>query len=453
MEVQIIRTPGLGDSTYILAHEGLGLVVDPQRDIDRFEHAIDDAGIDLRFVLETHLHNDYISGGRDLARSTGAELVLPAAAAPAYRHRAAYHLEDIEAGVFTVRPIHTPGHTPEHTSYLILIEENQVAVFSGGSLLVGSAGRPDLLGPERADTLARLQFRSVHRLAELPGEVELFPTHGAGSFCTASGAGEHTSTIAAEKQSNPVFAFPDEDNFVAGQLAGLVPYPSYYRHMGPANVYGEDPLEVPDVPTLTAEAVADLDPEVWVVDARPKPDCAAGHLPGSIAVEMRDDFGVWAGWVLPFDAPIVVVMNEDQDLDEALRQLGRIGFDDIRGVVRKLPEMGLGQDSYRLVDTKEFASAVADGAQILDARAPDEWKLGTVDGSVLRYAPDVARAIPEDLDAEREVWVACETGYRASIAASFLQAKGLEPVVLADAGIVEVLETLAGRAAEAGVAG
>lgn len=442
MDVTSIRTEGLGDSTYILSHEGVGLVVDPQRDIDRFEKVVSDAGIDLRFVLETHLHNDYISGGRDLARSTGAELVLPAGAAPAYRHRPAFHLEDIDGDTFAIRPIHTPGHTPEHVSYLVLIEEKPVAVFSGGSLLVGSAGRPDLLGPERADTLARLQYRSVNRLAELPADVELFPTHGQGSFCTASDTGNDTSTIGEEKASNSVLAYPDEETFVAGQLSGLVPYPTYYKHMGPANVYGEDPLTVPDVPALTAAEIEALDSDVQIVDVRPKEDFAAGHLPGSIAIEMRDDMGTWVGWVLPFEAPIVLIMNQDQDLDDALRQLGRIGFDDVRGVVRNLSDLALEVDSYRLVDTNEFVAGVTSGAQVLDARAPAEWKLGTVDGSVLAYAPDVAAATPEALDPNREVWIACETGYRASIAASVLQTRGFEPVVLKGAGIAEVVTAL-----------
>lgn len=442
MDITSIRTEGLGDSTYILSHAGIGLVVDPQRDIDRFERVVSDAGIDLWFVLETHLHNDYISGGRDLALSTGAELVLPAGAAPAYRHRPAFHLEDIDGDEFVIRPIHTPGHTPEHVSYLVLIEGKPAAVFSGGSLLVGSAGRPDLLGPERADSLARLQYRSVNRLAELPDEVGLFPTHGQGSFCTASGAGNDTSTIGEEKASSPVLAYSDEESFVTGQLAGLVPYPTYYQHMGPANVYGEDPLMVHDVPALTAAMIESLDSDVRIVDLRPKQDFAAGHLPGSIAIEMRHDMGTWVGWVLPYDAPIVLVMNQGQDLDDALRQLGRIGFDDVRGVIRDLSDPGLELDSYRLVDTAGFVAGVTSGAQVLDARAPAEWSLGTVDGSVLAYAPDVAAATPVGLDPTREVWVGCETGYRASVAASVLQSRGFQPVVLTDAGIVEVLKAI-----------
>jgi glyoxylase-like metal-dependent hydrolase (beta-lactamase superfamily II) len=190
MDLVSFRTPGLGDQTYLLIHEGMGLLVDPQRDIDRFLAVAAERDVDLRFVLETHLHNDYVSGGEQAALRTGAELVLPAAAAAAYPHTPAFHNEEIKGSSgLTIRPIHTPGHTPEHTSYLVLVDGEPAALFSGGSLLVASAGRPDLLGPERARTLARLQYGSLHRLAGLPRDVGLYPTHGEGSFCTASGAG------------------------------------------------------------------------------------------------------------------------------------------------------------------------------------------------------------------------------------------------------------------------
>ena len=232
MNIRAIRTEGLGDSTYVLVHDGAAIVVDPQRDVDRFESILNETGAELRFVLETHLHNDYVSGGRDLAQRLGGELVLPSGAAPVFRHRPAFHHEDLNGGPVAIRPIHTPGHTPEHMSYLVVLDGKPTGVFSGGSLLVGSAGRTDLLGEDRADTLARLQYISVNRLAALPDEVGLYPTHGGGSFCTTSAAGKHTSSIGDEKKANPVLAHPDEDSFVNAQLTGLVPYPSYYRYMG-----------------------------------------------------------------------------------------------------------------------------------------------------------------------------------------------------------------------------
>jgi hydroxyacylglutathione hydrolase len=433
VEITTVRTEGLGDSTYVLVHDGVAVVVDPQRDIDRFEQVLDGANADLRLVVETHLHNDYVSGGLDLARSTGAELVMPAGAAPVFRHRPAFHNEDLDLGVMTIRPIHTPGHTPEHTSYAVVIDGAVVAVFSGGSLLVGSAGRSDLLGEDRSETLARLQYGSVNRLAELPDDAGLFPTHGAGSFCTTSGARSVTSTIGAEKKTNPVLAYGDEEDFVKGQLANLVPYPSYYRHMGPINLQG---LAEPDLAVPILESIPD---GVTVVDARPRDRFAAGHLPGALGIELRDSFGTWVGWLTEHNTPLVLILDDDQESDEAVRQLIRIGYDDIRGIARN---PATGDVSYRTVSTEEFAEAVATGAQLLDVRAPNEWETGIVDGSVLSYVPDLAGSTPPGLDPDKPVWVVCGSGYRASIAAGILQDRGFQPVALSDGGATEVLREM-----------
>jgi len=442
VEIRQVLTESLGDSTYLLTHQETGIVVDPQRDIDRFERLIVDSGTELRLVLETHLHNDYISGGPDLASRAGVELVLPAGAAPAYRHRPAFHMEDIELGDLVIRPIHTPGHTPEHTSYLVLVAGEPMAVFSGGSLLVGSAGRPDLLGPERAETLARLQYGSIHRIAVLPHQVGVYPTHGQGSYCTTTIASGPTSTVGVEKKDNPALAYPDEDSFVEGQLAALGPWPAYYAHMAPANVFGVPPLELREVPILTKDDYEQAIPTAIVVDARPLERFAAGHLLGSLAIALGDSFGTWVGWVLPYQAPLILVLDPDQDLDEAQRQLGRIGFDKIQGVIRDLSEWDVDLESHRVVDLSEFTKAVEAGAQVLDVRSPIDWADGTIPGSTLAYVPDVALATPVGLDQGREVWVACESGYRANLAASVLEVRGFRPVVLIGPGVPEVLDSM-----------
>ncbi len=448
MEIIGIRTEGLGDSSYLFVHDGVGVLVDPQRDVERFLAPLDDLGADLRFVLETHLHNDYVSGGREAARRTGAELVLPAAAAPAFRHTPAFHLEDLDGGPFTVRPIHTPGHTPEHTSYLVLIDGEPVAVFSGGSLLVGAAGRPDLLGPERADTLARLQYRSVHRLAALPDDVGLYPTHGAGSFCTATVASVTTSTIGQEKATNPVLAYPDEDSFVDGQLSGLVPYPRYYRHMGPANLYGPEPLPPIDVPELSPAELAAMDVEI--VDTRPKAAYAAGHIPGSWGIEANEDFTTWAGWLLPYDAEIVFVVDDEQDPSELAVDLARIGFERIRGALRGMDAWiaeGRPVESHRTMTAREFLDEAGPDAQVLDVRAPNELDMGTLEGALHVFLPDLLDTIPEELDRTRPVYIGCTTGHRASAAAGLLAQAGYEPVVLVGASLLGVIMLQAQRAA------
>ncbi len=445
MLIEGIRTEGLGDSTYVIIHDGVAAVVDPQRDIHRFLAIIDLHGVDVRYVLETHLHNDYLSGGRELARLTGAELVLPAGAAPAFRHTPAFHNETLDAGSFHFRPLHTPGHTPEHTSYVAVVDGRDHAVFSGGSLLVRSAGRSDLAGPERADTLARLQYGSVNRLAALGDDVGLMPTHGEGSFCTASGAGKATSTIGEERRLSPVLAYPDEDAFVAGQLSGLGPYPDYYAFMGPMNLAGPEPIPTGIPPLLTlgdAEADHELD-GATVIDIRPRTDFAAGHLPDSIGIELSDQVGVWTGWLRPPATPVVIVAAPDQDIEEAVVQLARIGFDEVRGIITDLSPAEDRLVSHDIVTPEDLATRLTgdfDG-MVLDVRQPSEVEGGTVPGAVTIHAPDVI-SDPAVLGPPTDVWVVCGSGLRASMVAGPLAAAGHRPHVISPGGIVGVLARL-----------
>ncbi|GAA1383201.1 rhodanese-like domain-containing protein [Catellatospora chokoriensis] len=441
MEIVSFRTPGLGDQTYLLSHEGQGVLVDPQRDIERFLVAAAERDVQLRFVVETHLHNDYVSGGHQAALRTGAELVLPAAAAPTYTHTPAFHLEDIDGGGgLALRPIHTPGHTPEHTSYLVLIDGEPVAVFSGGSLLVASAGRPDLLGPARARTLAKLQYGSLHRLACLPRDVELLPTHGEGSFCTASGAGRYTSTIGAEVDTNPLLSVGDAEAFADRLLADPMPVPAFYEHMSAANILGVAPMPPLAVPELDVER---LPAGAHVVDIRPRQVMAAGHLPGSLGIELGTDFGSWAGWLVPFGKPIVLVADTNQDVSEAVTQLAQIGVDSVTGVVRDLRTHANG--TFEVLDLAAFAvRAAADDAQLLDVRMPNEHRTVSLDGAVHRFLPDLlAVGVPAELDRGRPVLVACGSGRRAAIAATVLLRAGYQPAALDRAGVPELAEALA----------
>lgn len=444
MKVTTIPTAGLGDATYLLTHDGGGVIVDPQRDVERFERAVFDAGIHLTHVLETHIHNDYVSGGRELARRTGARLVMPAAAGVAFDHLPAFHNEDLTGGPVVIRPLHTPGHTPEHVSYAILEDGEVVAVFSGGSLLVGSAGRSDLLGEDRAGQLARLQYLSVRRLAGLPDETGLYPTHGEGSFCTASGAGRAVSTIGMERRTNPVLAYPDVEAFVAGQLAGLQPFPAYYAQMGPINLMGPEPLRDQEVDVLDP---SDLTDHARLVDIRPRAAYAAGHIPGSLGLEMSDQVAVWAGWLLPFDSPVVLVAEPGQDVEEVARQFGRIGFDNVLGVVYGVSgwaEAGGCLASFETRTTGELAAAMTAGEdlQILDVRSPGEWEAGHLEGSVHRYVPQLKEDLPDGLDRSEAVWVTCGSGYRAFAASAFLEAAGLRLVVVTPGGVPDVAERL-----------
>lgn len=435
MDLISFRTPGLGDQTYLLTHEGKGVLVDPQRDIDRFLDTAARRDVELRFVLETHLHNDYVSGGEQAALRTGAELVLPAAAAAAYRHTPAFHLEEIKADGLTLRPIHTPGHTPEHTSYLVLVDGEPVALFSGGSLLVASAGRPDLLGTARARSLARLQYGSLHRLAGLPRGVALYPTHGEGSFCTATGAGRYTSTIGDELDTNPLLGIGDRERFADRLLAAPMPIPAFYRYMGPANTLGVPPMPSTSAPEL---AVGDIPEDAHVVDVRPRGVQASGMLPGSIGIELDDDFGSWVGWLLPYQVPIVLAAEPGQDVTKALAQLAQIGIDTVRGVVRDPGRSATA--AFGLVDLQAFRQRLSDpSVQVLDVRMPSEREMVRLDGAVERFLPDlVTDGIPADLDPERPVLVVCGSGRRAVIAATLLAREGYQAAALTGAGVADL---------------
>jgi rhodanese-related sulfurtransferase len=287
---------------------------------------------------------------------------------------------------------------------------------------------------DRARTLAHLQYISVNRLAQLPGDVGLYPTHGAGSFCTSTAAGEHTSTIGREELTNPVLQYPDKESFIEGQLDGLQPYPAYYAHMGPANLRGPEPMPPATLPELT---VADID-EATVIDIRPAEQYAAGHLPGSIGIPFGDQVGVWAGWILPFDCEIVLVAEHGQDVDEAHRQFGRIGFDRVRGVVYEFPA-DVDLVSFEVRKLSEFIAGLEPEDQLVDVRAPDEWEEGHVIGSLHMYVPDLFED-PSRLDAEHTTWLLCESGFRATIAAAALEQRGMVPAVLVGHGVTDLLK-------------
>ncbi|MBA2337526.1 MAG: MBL fold metallo-hydrolase [Acidimicrobiia bacterium] len=443
MELVTINTPGLGDNSYVVAHGGTAVVIDPQRDIERFLAAADDLGATVAMVCETHVHNDYVSGAPALADATGAELVLPAGSGAAFRFRPAFHQEDIAVHGLTLRPLHTPGHTPEHLSYLLIFDDVPVGVFSGGSLLVGAAGRTDLLGSDRSESLARLQFGSIHRLASLPDAVALYPTHGSGSFCSASAVGGISSTIGAERSTNRLLTMVDADTFAADQVRRLERYPSYYRHLGPINRRRPGGIPTDPIPALNPAAVAKLiDHGVAVVDARPAAAVAAGRIRGSWAIELGDSFATWVGWLLPFATPLVLVLEEPDELAEARTALARVGFTDIAGVLWGMDQWTAEHNpvvAHRTMTLQEFVAAGVAPARVLDVRARSEWDGGHLAGSVHRYLVDLAESLPADLDPAQPVYVGCASGSRASVAAGLLADAGYQPVVLLGGSITHLV--------------
>ncbi len=434
IDVVTIDTPGLGDRSYVVHDGSTAVVVDPQRDIDRLLEEVGSRSLRVTHVLETHLHNDYVTGGLALAQETGAEYGVPGADEVRFARRPIADGETISAGGFTVVARHTPGHTPNHLSYVVHAAGDPVAVFTGGSMLFGAVGRTDLIAPERTEELTRAQYRSVRRLAEeLPGHVSVHPTHGFGSFCAATETSGESSTIADERSRNVALVTEDEDAFVARLTEGLGDYPRYYVHMAPLNAGG------PAAADLSAPAQVDgrvlrrrIEAGEWVVDLRQRRAFARHHLRGAVSIELGDPFATYFGWVLPWGAPVTLVGDTAEQVAEARRQLSRIGVDELAGAAVGAPEaltQGSGS-SYAVATFEDLASCLPDSGKIvLDVRGAAEWADGHLDGAVHVPFFELAERVGELPDGE--LWVHCASGLRASIAASLLARFG-RGVVLVD---------------------
>lgn len=328
-----IDTPSLGDRSY-LAHDGeVALVVDPQRDVDRVLAVAEREGVRITHVFETHIHNDYVTGGRALANETGATYHVNADDEVSFERVGVRDDDVVTVGSMSVTVLATPGHTFTHLSYALAGDEGTIGVFSGGSLTFGSTGRPDLLGEENTDALVHHQYDSVQRLAsELPDEAQVLPTHGFGSFCSATQSDADSSTIGTEKRTNPALT-KSEDEWVEEILAGLSEWPAYYAHMGPANA--DAPQDAPDL-TLPAtvdkdEIRASLEAGEWVVDLRNREAYAKGHVGRTVNFGVDGQFATYLGWIMPWGASLTLLGDSPEQVAEAQRELVRVGIERLRG--------------------------------------------------------------------------------------------------------------------------
>ncbi len=332
-------------------------------------------------------------------------------------------------------PVHTPGHTPGHLSYLLSEgPDGPVAVFTGGSMLFGAVGRTDLIGPGQTDQLTRAQYRSVRRLAgELPDHVAVYPTHGFGSFCSATPTSGEESTIGREREINAALLQADEDAFTKELVAGLSAYPRYYVHMDPANRGGPDAADLsPPAPASPAGIRRRIDDGEWVVDLRSRRAFSRLHLTGTISVELGDPFATYLGWVHPRGRPLTLIGDSPDDVTEAQRQLARIGVEPIAAAAGPTATLADGRlAGYPVTDFPGLAEAFGrPGLVVLDVRRPDEWQSGHLAGAA--HIPfweleERASEVPGG-----EVWVHCASGFRASIGASILDRAGRSVVHVDD---------------------
>jgi hydroxyacylglutathione hydrolase len=449
IDVIAVDTPTLGDRGYLATDGEVALVVDAQRDFDRVIALASDRGVTITHVLETHIHNDYVTGGYALAREVGAQYLVSAEDPVTFSRTAVNDGDVFEAGRMRVRALATPGHTFTHLSYALgdasAGPADVEAVFTGGSLLHGSTGRTDLLGPDNTAELSRAQYDSVRRLArELPGTATVCPTHGFGSFCSApSGSGTATagpsSTIDAERRVNPALT-RSRARFVTELLAGLDAYPAYYVHMASANLTGRaEPDLGPPRPADPAQLRARIDAGEWVVDLRSRTAFAAGHVRGTLNFEAEGSLATYLGWLIPWQMPLTLLASSPDEITAAQRELCRIGIDEIAAAASGAASDWAGAAdrlaTYRVATFADLTDHHAGngGFAVLDVRRRSEWMAGHLPGAVHIPLHELAGRMGELPDAE--IWVHCQGGYRAAVAASMLAAAG-RAVVLIDDSIV-----------------
>lgn len=443
MEVITIETPQLGDRTYLVHDGAVGVVIDPQRDTDRVEKAVSDAGVRITHVAETHIHNDYVTGGLQLAQDHNAAYLVNAADDVPYSRQPISDGETVQVGRMVLKAVATPGHTHHHLSYIVTDGDRQ-AVFSGGSLLYGSVGRTDLVSPEDTVPLTHHQYRSVRRLVDEAGEdAGLYPTHGFGSFCSSGPAsGAESSTIGEQLSGNHALTDPDEDHFVRELIHNLTAYPTYYAHMAPINMAGPTApdLDLPDSLDQD-ELVSRLERGEWVVDLRNRVAFANTHLSGSVSFEYGDgtQFTAFLGWVLPWDEQLTLV-GARQDVENAIRDLSRIGIDNPDAAIGSGPAElapGAATSSYDSVGWQEVLQKPKDDP-ILDVRRTHEFAKSHIRDAVNIPLHELLRRLDE-VPAGR-LWVHCGSGYRSAVAASLLQRAGRD-VVHIEASFRDVKKT------------
>jgi len=425
--VETIRAPELGNASFLVADPDrrIAVVIDPIRDIDGYLTRAEALGVKVAYSLDTHLHNDYVSGRRELEAEAGTDVgeLKPG--------------QELQIGDATLRALHTPGHTPDHLSYLLLEGGRPRALFSGGAVMVGAIARTDLFGPHLAFHLALEAMRTLQvRLRGLPDDIAVFPTHGSGSFCGTGGRSGHETTLGNERETNPYFQTTEEMPFLA-RVLNQHRYPTYYRDMAAINRAGA-PLQgrkpAPPAKFSAAEVARLMDDGAAVVDVRPGRDYDRGHVPGSYSVGLDGPLSAWVGWLIPRGRQLVLVGGTDAQHREAQRQLYRIGFDTVAGALDGGMDAwrasGRELSTFETVDVEDMAAWIlsAEPMTVVDTRDEHEWAAGHIPGAIHIYLPDISHRVDE-IPPEAPVAVHCASGYRAGIAASLLEQAGLKRII------------------------
>ena len=447
----------LSQYSYAVGCEAKGevAIVDPRRDVDVYLDFAKRKGMTLTHVLETHIHADFASGARELAERTGAKLMVSKYDAGetfevAFPHEDMADGDSVEIGAVRIEAVHTPGHTPEHLSFLVYdgarSKEVPMLMLSGDFLFVGSLGRPDLLGEEAKRALAESLYDSVKNvLADLPDGLEIHPAHGSGSMCGSGMSGRPVSTLGFERVANPYLdAGLSKQAFVEKILGDVPPFPPYYRRMKRVNSEGPTVLDgIPGQEALSPETVEELlGGDAVAVDLRGQLAYGGGHLPGSFGIGAGSKLSTWAAWVVPYDRPIVLVADDPGVVEGAARSLIRVGLDDVVGYldggVTAWAESGRELDELPQVSPTELRKRMEEGEpiRVLDVRTEEEYDSGHIEGAAHVMAGKLAEStdgVPEDGDGP--VAVICGSGYRSTVASSVLLREGWDDVINVTGGM------------------
>ncbi|HQR44994.1 MAG TPA: MBL fold metallo-hydrolase [Thermoanaerobaculia bacterium] len=427
----------LAHASYLIGSKGEAAVVDPQRDVDLYLQEADARGLEIRWVLETHLHADFVSGHRELAARTGATIVFGRRAGAAFPHRAAADGEEIRLGDARLRILETPGHTPESISILVTdaaVPHEPPKVLTGDTLFVGDVGRPDLAG-SRGFTpaeMAGMLYDSLHaKLLTLPDAVEVFPAHGAGSLCGRNISRETSSTIGEQRRFNYALQPMSKDAFVRMMTADLPPAPAYFSRDAEMNRAGAGPLSElpPPVPLPPPAFASRIRSGAVVLDVRPAISFGTAHVPGSLNIGLGGEFASWAGSLLPAGTPIVLVAEDSRDVGEAVLRLARVGLEGVdsflSGGILAWDRAGMSVSRIQQIAVDELRRRLEEEPRLglLDVRRPGEYRAGHVPSAVSAPLDGLAGLAPS-LDPSRPTAVICAGGYRSSAAASALAARG-----------------------------
>ena len=428
----------LAHASYLIGSEGEAAVVDPQRDVDRYIMEAAAAGLAIKYVIETHLHADFVSGHRELAARTGAEIIFGARAEATVPHRAVRDGDELRLGRVQLRFIETPGHTIESISVLVIntdVSTLPQKVLTDDTLFIGDVGRPDLAGARgyTSEQMAAMLYDSFHeKLLKLPDDVEVYPAHGAGSMCGRNISKETSSTIGQQRQFNYALQPMSKEEFVRLMTTALPPVPAYFSHDAEYNRAGAPPIKDLARPrSLSPEEVCELTREGHLVlDVRPADEFGAGHVPGSVNIGLAGQFASWAGALVPVGAPLIVVAGAPVQVDETLLRLARVGHESVQGFlsggVDAWRQAGLETAAIKQISVDELSELIKaeDDFQLIDVRRPNEYAAGHAPRAVnLPLAPQLAQGAAA-LDRARKTAVICQGGYRSSAAASMLAREG-----------------------------